>query len=350
MSKNLDKLFNEYVINNSLDRKGIALLGYNSTGKTYCTEYFLKKLNGKNLIYLPEYLQSMETIQKVGIFNQNQNTNLRKLTDILEDRIYELKNDENRRQRMYDVEYETIVNIIFNDTSLIKFFEENLKFKLYLEALDKELPDGDKCLYIELEGREKQKLTSSGYKSMLRISTEIFFSLKQIKNGEVYLFIDEIDSKLDWKNREIFFCNLYNFLKYNFKNLDLNFIISTHMPEMIFNLPENFSIFKFLNSSEFDNKVYCSNDFINVEQVERILFDKIDSFIRESQNLKELKKIYFGCLKCTKNQSKKICQFNTDNFNYRNEKCDYNELPAKLVLSSKEIIIYNAILSLRRGY
>lgn len=349
MNENLDILFSNYIENNFSNRKGIALLGYNSTGKTYCTEYFLKKLNGKNLIYLPEYLQSMETVFKVEIFDETENLSLRKLEDILEDRLYELKNEENRRQKMYDVEYETIIKIIFNDVRLINFFKEKLKFNLYLEALDKELPDGDKCLYIEFEGREKQRLTSSGYKSILRITTELFFSLKQIKSGEVYLFIDEIDSKLDWKNRENFFCNLYDFLIENFKNLKLNFIISTHMPETIVNLPENFSIFKFLNTSEFDNKVYCSNDFINVEQVERILFDKIDSIIKESQDLKRLKEIYFGCLKCSKHQSKKICQ-STYSFNNLNERCDYNELPIKLFLSTKEIIIYNAILSLRRGY
>lgn len=184
-------------------------------------------------------------------------------------------------------------------------------------------------------------LTSSGYKAMIRIVTEIYMSINKMnenrKNDKIIVFIDEIDAKLYWENREFFLNELYYFITNIFE--DVKFIISTHMPETVASAPEGFSIIKFLHGEEITFKEYHSEDFLTIDQVEKVIFDKNKSIIKESESLKRLKEIYFECLKCTTGTCTNYTIYTCKNF------LNTDLLKGK---TTKEQIIYNAINSLQR--
>lgn len=111
---------------------------------------------------------------------------------------------------------------------------------------------------------------------MIRIASEIYLYLNEEPNKEekILIFIDEIDSKFYWTNREKYFSRLSSFILKEFPQKTIKFVISTHMSETISKLPEGYSIIKFLDAKDEKYKEYHSNDFLNLEQVERISFIK----------------------------------------------------------------------------
>lgn len=342
MENNLNRLIRYLSYKSSHDfPNGYVLVGGNSLGKTYSMEKTLNLLYkecSNNLIYLPEYMQDIDVdidVEAESSFSLTQTIpdTLREISKITEERISGRQEEDEEKKSVSKFILKHLIQGKENGHDVLNnFFKDVFKFELYW----------DNEIKIKfLSQTNLAHLTSSGYKAIIRITTELYMSINQIikknVNERIIVFIDEIDAKLYWENREFFFYELYNFITKTFRERTINFILSTHMPETVANIPEGFSIIKFLAGEEITFKEYNSEDFLTIEQVEKVIFDKNKSIIKESETLKRLKKIYFECLKC----EKQYCYSS-----FRNCK---NLLDDSFTIkSTKEQIIYKAIKDLQR--
>lgn len=297
----LEKIEN-IILNSNSKKKGIALIGDNSGGKTYIMEACVNKLKSEyKIIYIPESFQDLDITNhtenigdNTGVFNKK--TELTSLRRIYENRISQKIDGSSRTQHVQKIDDEAItISKILAETkpeNLLKFFDEKLNFNLDFSKVPMEISISNQSMSI---------LTSSGYKAMIRIASEIFFYMSEdIEDKEkVLIFIDEIDSKFYWTNREKYFKYLEEFIRGQFKNKEILFIISSHMSETVANLPEGYSIIKMFakKGEDIEYKEYESNDFLNQEQIDRIIFDKTTEVFQESENLIILKNLYFNILK-----------------------------------------------------
>lgn len=347
------------------NKKGIAFVGDNSKGKTYIMEEMVECYkNDVKIIYIPESCQNLDVI------NHNENINgiqfgkikkvtaLRELKNIYEDRLPERdeKNKAIKKPQKQDEEATIIAKRLTETTpkELIDFFKNKLEFQLDFNKTP---------LEIKIKDYEYSKLTSSGYKAMIRIVSEIFFYLTEIPEENILIVIDEIDAKFYWTNREKYFKVLEKFIRDTFSNKNIKFMISTHMSETITNLSEGYSIIKILNTknNNIEYLEYESNDFLNQDQVNRIIFDKNTEVFKESKALLNLKKLYFIILK--NNIRISSIEFNNFSINIKYDRIDiissynfnYNlkvELDAQTILLSelslKEKVLFNSIVQLTR--
>lgn len=358
------------------DKKGISFIGDNSKGKTYIMEECVENLKEKyKVIYIPENCQNLNIRDHNENIISNLNgiktkAELRRLSRVYADRIPEKRGDSGNIQKAQEEDLEsTIISQLLAENTpeeLIKFFEEKLNFRLDLTKVPME---------ISIANENFSKLTSSGYKAMIRIAAEIYFYLFENKDKQenLLIFIDEIDAKFYWKNRQKYFRYLEAFIRDTFNQKNIYFIISSHMSETIANLSEGYSIMKVLETKDgsIKYKEYQSNDFLNQEQVDRIIFDKNTEIFKESENLDELKKLYFILLKSNINFKyvKKNTIFFSDMYIFYNEQSNHfciskNTQPDKIdvdininskknynliyysKLSLKEKIIFNSIKQL----
>lgn len=298
----LEKIEN-IISNSNSTKKGIALIGDNSGGKTYIMEACVNKLKSEyKIIYIPESFQDLDVTNhtenigdNTGVFS-NKKTELTSLKRIYENRISQKIDGSPRTQHVQKIDDEAItISKILAETkpeNLLKFFDEKLNFNLDFSKVPME---------ISISNQPMSILTSSGYKAMIRIASEIFFYMSEdIEYKEkILIFIDEIDSKFYWTNREKYFKYLEEFIRRQFKNKEILFIISSHMSETVANLPEGYSIIKMFakKGEDIEYKEYESNDFLNQEQIDRIIFDKTTEVFKESENLILLKSLYFNIIK-----------------------------------------------------
>lgn len=326
---------------------GAVLAAGNSDGKTKILKELAQSYyKGKfQCIYIPEYIKDLDTDidldtdldtddkeEKGVISNTGVKKDLTKISEILDERIYGQKNDELRG---------TIPHLLNEnkESPIFNFFKDKLKFQL--------LFDTDGSLKIKRnEKRTSEKLTSTGFKLMIRITAEIYFYLKSfIPSETTYILVDEIDDKLYWDNRSIFFKELFKFLKINFPNI--KFIFSTNMPESIYSLPRklnninlNFKIVKIFQNenSIISYQSYDSSDFLTENSIDKVIFDKKTTFIDKSENYKKLEEIYMSCFKC----KTQLCK----------GQLYYCYCPSFIIgvndMTSKEKILYDAITELRR--
>ncbi|MGL5057686.1 MAG: hypothetical protein ACRC6A_10015 [Fusobacteriaceae bacterium] len=293
----------ENIISNSNNtKKGIAFIGDNSGGKTYIMEACVNKLKSEyKIIYIPENCQDLDVINHTESIGDNtrvfsKKTELTSLKKIYENRISQKIDGSPRIQHAQKIDDEAIIisKILAetNPENLLKFFDEKLNFNLDFSKVPME---------ISISNQPMSILTSSGYKAMIKIASEIFFYMSEnVEHKEkVLIFIDEIDSKFYWTNREKYFKYLEEFIRGQFKNKEILFIISSHMSETVANLPEGYSIIKMFakKGEDIEYKEYESNDFLNQEQIDRIIFDKTTEVFKESENLIILKNLYFNIIK-----------------------------------------------------
>lgn len=329
------------------DIDGIAVTAGNSEGKTETLKNLAEifRDQGSQVLYIPEYIKDLDTDieNDSGLVSTGEGKTLKKLEHILEERLSSEKNDDLKGTISYLLkeEREHEKNLIFD------FFKDKLKFQLFFK-------DG---IEIKRSGKVKpEKLTSTGYKLMIRITAELYFYLEKIdKDRTTYIFVDEIDDKLDWKNRNLFFKELFIFLKKNFPNI--KFIFSTNMPESIYTLPQKIERkevkFKIIKIFQDENTImksesYDASDFLTTHSIDKIIFGKIDSFIEKSDNYKELEDCYKKCLSCsnsscTSNSYPRIL-CNNNNYYYS----DFYQKIFRGQLTVKEKILYDAITELRK--
>ncbi|MEG0237523.1 hypothetical protein [Cetobacterium sp.] len=329
---------------------GVVLAAGNSDGKTRILKELAQSYYDDRLqcIYIPEYIKDLET-DLGGLFDTGEKKELEKPFILLADRLTTKRNDDIKG---------TIVHMLKKnqESPIFKFFKDKLKFELSFDE------DGNIKIKRNKK-RVKEELTSTGFKLMIRITAEIYFYLMLFDNSKTtYILVDEIDDKLYWNNRSIFFKELFKFLEPNFPNI--KFIFSTNMPESIYSLPRKvkntnveFKIVKIYQDEDsiISYQSYDSSDFLTENSIDKVIFDKKTTFINKSENYKELEKIYMYCFKCKK-RSDELCE------NYIN--CIYIKYPPDSLVplyplcriysislqytTIKEKILYDAIMELRR--
>lgn len=328
------------------DVDGVVLAAGNSDGKTKILKELAQSYYDDKFqcIYIPEYIKDLE-IDLGGLFDTGYKKTIiiDDIIEILEERLENQKNDNLKK---------TILHLLKEnqDNPIFKFFKDKLKFELLFDQ-------GGSVKIKRNDKKVPEELTSTGFKLMIRITAEIYFYLRLFDNSKTtYILVDEIDDKLYWNNRSIFFKELFKFLEPNFPNI--KFIFSTNMPESIYSLPRKvkntnveFKIVKIYQDEDsiISYQSYDSSDFLTENSIDKVIFDKSSTFIEKSENYILLEKIYKICLKCKK-------KFGESCFSYslcpviHNPKIKMSHSVCTIPLyksTTKERILSDAILELR---
>lgn len=272
---------------------GAIFVGKNSDGKTSMlkelTKYYLK--DNKQVLYIPENIKTLDTQLIEGVF-ESPSESLKNIEEFL-DEVLTTTNDPNEKSISY---------ILKDNRSeqIFEFFKNKLGFELFFRKGSLEIKRKDK--------NKIEELTSTGYKLMIRVSSEIYFYLKTFnKNEDIYILVDEIDDKLYWENSQKFFRELFLFLFQDYPKI--KFIFSTNIAESLYTVPKkfgnldlNFKIIKFYQNENLEINYfdYDSRDFFTNTAIDKIIFDKNDLLIPPSSYFVKLETLYKTCLKCQK--------------------------------------------------
>lgn len=306
---------------------GAIFVGKNSDGKTSMlkelTKYYVN--NNKQVLYIPENIKDLETQLVEGVIEQTSQP-LKNIEEFL-DEVLTTTNDPNK---------ENISYILKDNQSekIFKFFRNKLGFELFFQGGNLKIKRKDK--------NKIEELTSTGYKLMIRVSSEIYFYLKTFnKEQNIYILVDEIDDKLYWENSQKFFRELFLFLFKDYPNI--KFIFSTNIAESLYTVPKrfedldlNFKIIKFYQNKNLEMNYfdYDSRDFFTNNTIDKIIFDKNDLLISPSVHFIKLETLYKTCLKCQNISCSGCCYY---------EKFSEFNLSE---LTTKEQILYQSIKEL----
>ena len=272
---------------------GAIFVGKNSDGKTSMLKELTKCYSGNNkqVLYIPENIKTLETQLVEGIIEQTSQP-LKNIEEFL-DEVLTTTNDPNKGNISYVLKDN-------QDEKIFEFFKNKLGFELFFQKGSLEIKRKDK--------NKIEELTSTGYKLMIRVSSEIYFYLKTFnKNENIYILVDEIDDKLYWENSQKFFRELFLFLFQDYPNI--KFMFSTNIAESLYTVPKkfgnldlNFKIIKFYQNENLEINYfdYDSRDFFTNNAIDKIIFDKNDLLIPPSAHFVKLETLYKTCLKCQK--------------------------------------------------
>lgn len=317
-------------VNSEVD--SLIFIGKNSEGKTRLLNNLAKEYykNNEQVIYIPEHIKNLVTSlvaeqdSAVSPFEETPH-NLPNIKINLEEYL-ETRNDTLADELLYILRKS-------KDEIIYEFFKNNLGFELIFK------PDGEVWIKRK-EKKIEEILTSAGFKLMIRISYEIYSYLQTFDPKEkTYILVDEIDDKLYWDKRIIFFKELFIFLKEKFNNII--FIFSTNMPDILYSLPKDYKI-KIIKLLQDENLIlnfesYDANDFLTPYSIDKIIFNKSATpFIEKSSSFQKLEKIY-----------KYFLQYDNSfpSTTFEDYKTEFNNINRN-TLTIKEKIIYDAIKEL----
>lgn len=316
---------------------GFAIVGKNSSGKTYNLNNLFRKLvedpdilNGKfsykksNVLYFSKEMN----VNKIRCENVGQlKSSLTDFKTLLNDGAakYEIntKDDIISVRGSYDKISDVIFETIIQDQDYyIALFKDMLGFEVTVKVevendIDNSV-DGLESDGIDLlvDGME---CTSTGYLFLIRL----IVLLENLLTDQIdWLFIDEPDADLDTQNASIIL-DLINTMKKR-KNSMAKVVVITHNIDTLFGVSDKYIIYKLPTNKDEKIEKYYSQDFFNKPQMEKALFDNICVDVYKSNIMKELVSIYRQKLEDT------TYEFNEIKYEYKN-------------LSNKEKILFNAI-------
>lgn len=316
---------------------GFAIVGKNSSGKTYNLNNLFRKLvedpdmlNGKfsykksNVLYFSKEMN----VKKIRCKNVDRFDNeLSSFETLLDNGTakYEINiqndsiNVRGTQYAFFDVIFETIIENIDYYTIL---FKDMLGFEIKVNlGLEKDI--GESVYELESDITDflidDMECTSTGYLFLIRL---IVLLDNLLTNQIDWLFIDEPDADLDTQNASIIL-NLISRMKKR-KNSKAKVVVITHNIDTLFGVSDKYIIYKLPNNENDKIEKYYSQDFFNKSQMEKALFDNICVDVYKSNIMKELVSIYRQKLEDT------TYEFNEIKYEYKN-------------LSNKEKILFNAI-------
>ncbi|MGD1834858.1 MAG: AAA family ATPase [Nitrososphaeraceae archaeon] len=259
----VDKIFDD--IGCELNRDNYIIVGNNMKGKSKLISNIIRNNLKKEIYFIDAVNRSIENHNPMGLF-----ANILSSQEILEERVKkDVFNKKDVITNIYDSklifnemiengdDYFTMISEILGQEFELKKYET----EIFLSSESEESTIESSYKYSI--GNEEYVDISSGLQALIRIIIELIYAKK---SGVKLVLIEEIENHLDNRNCQ----KIIKFLVEKFS--EMNFIISTHSPDVII-AAENFNIIKIITDN--DIYIYDSYDFDDFDYVNRTLFTNL---------------------------------------------------------------------------